>query len=88
MRDLCRVKAHSFLWSIYSPAIVTEGSKRVFGSHPRRVFSISYHQIVDCHGRGRGFESRRPRQFFSDSFHFVPALRSGFSVQDFGCGFR
>jgi hypothetical protein len=29
-----------------------------------RLISISYISLLPCHGRGRGFESRRPRQFF------------------------
>jgi hypothetical protein len=35
-----------------------------FGSHPYRLVSISYGTILDCHGRGREFESRRPRHSF------------------------
>jgi hypothetical protein len=35
------------------------------GSHPCRVVSISYQKMVHCHGKGREFESRRPRHFFS-----------------------
>jgi hypothetical protein len=31
-----------------------------FGSHPCRLVSISYRLTLDCHGRGREFESRRP----------------------------
>ena len=38
--------------------------KRGFGSHPCRVVSSSYQKTVYCHGRGREFESRRPRHFF------------------------
>jgi hypothetical protein len=29
--------------------------------HPFRVISVRYEFPVHCHGRGRGFESRRPR---------------------------
>jgi hypothetical protein len=29
-----------------------------------RLISISYISWLSCHGRGREFESRRPRQFF------------------------
>src|SRR5271154_2748845 len=39
--------------------------KRRFGSHPCRVVSSSYQKMVHCHGRGREFESRRPRHFLS-----------------------
>ena len=31
------------------------------GSHPLRIISISYGFPFSCHGRGRGFEPRRPR---------------------------
>ena len=31
------------------------------GSHPLRQVSISYATRISCHGRGRGFEPRRPR---------------------------
>ena len=30
-----------------------------------RLISISYMSLLPCHGRGRGFESRRPRHFLS-----------------------
>jgi hypothetical protein len=29
-----------------------------------RLISISYMLLLPCHGRGREFESRRPRHFF------------------------
>src|ERR1700728_1827774 len=32
------------------------------------MFSMSYVQKHFCHGRGRGFEPRRPRHTFSSSF--------------------
>jgi hypothetical protein len=32
-----------------------------FGSHQCALVSISYTSYFDCHGRGRGFEPRRPR---------------------------
>jgi hypothetical protein len=31
------------------------------GSHPFPLIAISYEFPVHCHGRGRGFEPRRPR---------------------------
>jgi len=34
------------------------------GSHPLRLVSISYATRISCHGRGRGFEPRRPRHTF------------------------
>ena len=40
-----------------------------FGSHPCRLVSISYGSTLYCHGRGREFESRRPR-------HILKQLRS------------
>src|SRR5260370_10742500 len=45
--------------------------KRGLGSHPCRVVSSSYQKTVYCHGRGREFESRRPRHIFK---HEVLAL--------------
>jgi hypothetical protein len=54
----------SISWSIYGPVIVSECSLNASGSHPCRVFSVSYDQPRRCHGRGRGFESRRPRHSF------------------------
>src|SRR5690242_20652426 len=55
----------SGLWSNYGPVIVSDCAKRDSGSHPCRVVSVSYEQNGCCHGRGRGFESRRPRHSFS-----------------------
>ncbi len=52
------------LWSNYGPATVPKCSNNAFGSHPCRVVSVSYRQNGCCNGRARGFESRRPRQFF------------------------
>ena len=51
--------------------------KRGFGSHPCRVVSSSYQKMVHCHGRGREFESRRPRHFFpKDLSRFLRNQRS------------
>jgi hypothetical protein len=36
---------------------VSQGAER---SHPQRLVSISYVKTLDCHGRGRAFEPRRP----------------------------
>jgi len=39
-------------------------TKTFLERHPCRVFSVSYEWNGRCHGRGRGFESRRPRHSF------------------------
>ena len=51
--------------------------KRDFGSHPCRVVSSSYQIMVLCHGRGREFESRRPRHIFNSSFPCPEGLSEG-----------
>jgi hypothetical protein len=56
------------LWSNHGPVIVSESAKTASGSHPCRVFSVSYEQVLGCHGRGREFESRRPRHFKSMAY--------------------
>src|SRR6202049_5374495 len=40
-----------------------------------RLISIDYITTLRCHGRGREFESRRPRHFFSDTYRIgsIPA---------------
>src|SRR6266487_5424442 len=53
--------------------------KRGFGSHPCRVVSSSYQKMVHCHGRGREFESRRPR-------HIVSIARERFWLSDSKAG--
>ena len=54
--------------SFYGPLTVQQEFPRVtssgFGSHPCRPVSINYNLIRYCHGRGREFESRRPRHSF------------------------
>jgi len=62
-----RHEQYSSLWSNYGPVIVSDCSKHASGSHPCRVVSISYEQMLGCHGRGRGFKSRRPRHSFQSS---------------------
>jgi hypothetical protein len=53
--------------------LVQEGEKRFApNSNPslqfRTVHCIEVHpQVVNCHGRGREFESRRPRHSFQES---------------------
>ena len=42
------------------------------GSHPCRLVSISCRSTLDCHGRGREFESRRPRHNFSNLYGIGP----------------
>src|ERR1700730_9177713 len=43
-----------------------------------RLISISYITTLPCHGRGREFESRRPRHFFSSNYgkRLAPAVGS------------
>ena len=43
------------------PITVTLGVSGRSGSHPLRLVSTSYELRISCHGRGRGFEPRRPR---------------------------
>ena len=43
------------------PITVPLGVSGRSGSHPLRLVSTSYEFPVSCHGRGRGFEPRRPR---------------------------
>jgi hypothetical protein len=59
--DFRSTKADPRFWANYGPVIVSQCSETAFRSHPCRGFSISYDRIGYCHGRGRGFESRRPR---------------------------
>jgi len=40
---------------------VAEGSTGRSGCHPLRLFTMDYVPREYCHGRGRGFEPRRPR---------------------------
>ena len=42
------------LWSNYGPVIVSDHAKTAFGSHPRRVFSISYQITGFFHGGNTG----------------------------------
>jgi len=37
-------------WSIYGPSIVSECSFDALGSHPCRAVSVSYEQMLGCHG--------------------------------------
>ncbi len=43
------------------PITVAKRDSGRSGSHPLRLVSISYATRISCHGRGRGFEPRRPR---------------------------
>jgi len=56
------------LWSTYSRLRVPKVSCSDFQisvhSHSYRQVSITYRVERFCHGRGREFESRRPRQLF------------------------
>ena len=45
-------KSMQISWSNYGPAIVSECSKHASGSPPRRVISVSYQQMLRCHGIG------------------------------------
>src|SRR5438876_4853580 len=38
-----------------------------------RLISISYITTLSCHGRGREFESRRPRHIFQDIYSLATA---------------
>src|SRR5690348_12133422 len=48
-----------------------------------RLISISYVSQWRCHGRGRGFESRRPRPSFLVSFRFLSDENERASSLDF-----
>ena len=50
--------------SDHCPIRLSQGSETVFRRRLCRSFSISYGFNHHCHGRGRGFESRRPRHSF------------------------
>jgi hypothetical protein len=54
--------------------------KRGLDSHPCRVVSNRYQKIVHCHGRGREFESRRPRHSFQKSWADLAETIEGFSA--------
>jgi hypothetical protein len=42
-------------WFIYGPVTVAHRSKHASGSHPCRVVSVSYEQMLGCHGIFRKF---------------------------------
>ena len=44
-------------------------------SEKNRLIQSGYNKGMICHGRGREFESRRPRHFFSDTYRIgsIPA---------------
>jgi hypothetical protein len=52
------------LVSDHCPIGLSQGSKTVIECRLCRSISISYGFVSHCHGRGRGFESRRPRHSF------------------------
>ncbi len=54
--------------SVKGPITVSVGPIRRSGSHPRRLVSTSYALRISCHGRGRGFEPRRPRHSFQSTY--------------------
>jgi hypothetical protein len=51
-------EASAFKIKAELPSAALQGAER---SHPFLLISISYAFPVCCHGRGRGFEPRRPR---------------------------
>ena len=61
-----------FLVHLWSNKLSRKCLYAVLEGHPCRVVSISYCASWICHGRGREFESRRPRQLS------YTAITSGF----------
>src|SRR5271166_7166931 len=57
--------------SVAKPRLKVSNSVR-----QHRVISISYSTELRCHGRGRGFEPRRPRY----SFDWLTALTCGWRI--------
>jgi hypothetical protein len=46
----CQRKVMVHLWSSYGPLFVLMLTERAFGSHPRRVVSVSYVRVTPFHG--------------------------------------
>ena len=51
LRRICPEKARQN----YGPLIVSHRSKHASGSHPCRVFPVSYEQMLGCHGTARWY---------------------------------
>ncbi len=60
-------------WSNYGPVIASDRSETGSQRHPYRQVSMSYDKN-GCHGRGREFESRRPRHFKTPAFGNMPGV--------------
>ena len=55
-----------FSLSDHRPISLSQGSETVFRRRLCRSFSLGYGFNHHCQGRGRGFESRRPRHSFQE----------------------
>jgi hypothetical protein len=58
------------LWSSYGPRILTNRYSGRFGSHPRRVFSVSYELTRFFHGANEGSNPSGDANQFNN-FHAI-----------------